>query len=178
MGEDRNARDSYLQLLCLREGVRIYCLAEVAANFIGQALLLCKVKPARNNILQRRGFGTGVAGGLRWATGSGSKLLKLARGTLLCPRDEQKGAMRAASCFASDAGYSAVSELRLVLPTLTLAIDWCTPGGREHAHAREAMLAGLGQFEAGLPSVTLRVKIGAGLGAPSWCAGYLTTKPG
>ena len=50
--------------------------------------------------------------GLRWTTGSGKRLLKCESGTRLCPREEQKGAIKAASCFARDTGYSAVSALR------------------------------------------------------------------
>ena len=51
-------------------------------------------------------------GGLRCTIGSGRRLLNCESGARLCPKLEQKGAIRAASCFAKEGGYSAVSELR------------------------------------------------------------------
>ena len=56
--------------------------------------------------------------------------------------EEPKGSMSAANWFARDTGYSAVMELRYALPTLTFAMNWCTPGGCKRAHAKAAMHGG------------------------------------
>ena len=50
--------------------------------------------------------------GLRCTFEGGKGLLNCDSQTPLCPREEQNGAMRAASSCASEAGYSAVRELR------------------------------------------------------------------
>ena len=78
-------------------------------------------------------------GGLRRTKGSGRRLLNCESGTRLCPRDKQKGAIKAASCCASEAGYSAVSELRYTLSMRMFAMGRCTPGGCAQVQASDAM---------------------------------------